>query len=221
MTDILEDLSQFIRAEQQLDAPPPAPASAPAEQGTQAALLEAAKRYAARSDDFASGKADICRDMAAKLARFGCFASDRQADFARKLIEWSQPREQTVSAPAPTPRPNTWRAIQGFARVTIAEISFRKKHEEPLWWILWGEALVGRITAEGARGFARRMRAAGVEPATIKAALDEIERDPLAAIKAHGIATGSCGCCGRELTDPDSIALGIGPICADKLGGGF
>jgi hypothetical protein len=28
-----------------------------------------------------------------------------------------------------------------------------------------------------------------------------------------------CGCCGRELTHPDSIAIGIGPECEKKLGG--
>lgn len=27
---------------------------------------------------------------------------------------------------------------------------------------------------------------------------------------------GSCGCCGRKLTVPESIALGIGPKCAEK-----
>lgn len=30
--------------------------------------------------------------------------------------------------------------------------------------------------------------------------------------------TGICGCCGRTLTNKDSIKLGIGPICADKFG---
>jgi len=39
-----------------------------------------------------------------------------------------------------------------------------------------------------------------------------------AAIKAHGIKTGECGCCGRELTDPNSIEMGIGPVCAEKWG---
>jgi hypothetical protein len=27
---------------------------------------------------------------------------------------------------------------------------------------------------------------------------------------------GRCGMCGRKLTDPESIARGIGPVCADK-----
>lgn len=42
--------------------------------------------------------------------------------------------------------------------------------------------------------------------------------DPLAAAIAYGKATGSCSCCGRELTNKISIDLGIGPICRDKWG---
>ena len=42
--------------------------------------------------------------------------------------------------------------------------------------------------------------------------------DPKGSAIAHGKMTGSCACCGRELTDPDSIDAGIGPICATKWG---
>ena len=40
--------------------------------------------------------------------------------------------------------------------------------------------------------------------------------DPKAAAVAYGKRTGTCSCCGRELTDPISIEQGIGPICASK-----
>lgn len=43
--------------------------------------------------------------------------------------------------------------------------------------------------------------------------------DPLKAAVAYGQQTGICACCGRELTDPDSIAQGIGPICMEKYFG--
>lgn len=42
--------------------------------------------------------------------------------------------------------------------------------------------------------------------------------DPKQAAVAHGMLTGNCSCCGRELTNPESVALGIGPICARKYG---
>ena len=35
--------------------------------------------------------------------------------------------------------------------------------------------------------------------------------DPHAAAKAYGLKTGECSCCGRELTNKESIELGIGP----------
>ena len=34
----------------------------------------------------------------------------------------------------------------------------------------------------------------------------------------YGKELGECGCCGRELTNPESIAAGIGPVCAKRHG---
>lgn len=45
-----------------------------------------------------------------------------------------------------------------------------------------------------------------------------IAADPANAAKAHGLRTGQCSCCGLPLTNAESIALGIGPICRDKYG---
>lgn len=50
------------------------------------------------------------------------------------------------------------------------------------------------------------------------AAVQAASVDPLASAKAYGLKTRSCSCCGRELTDPDSIAAGIGPTCASNYG---
>ncbi|TJV68604.1 MAG: hypothetical protein E5X76_28910 [Mesorhizobium sp.] len=50
------------------------------------------------------------------------------------------------------------------------------------------------------------------------ALLCAIAADPLKAATDYGRSTGVCGCCGRELTDPDSVKAGIGPICATKWG---
>lgn len=40
--------------------------------------------------------------------------------------------------------------------------------------------------------------------------------NPLESAEAYGQHTERCGVCGIQLTDPDSIARGIGPICAQK-----
>lgn len=51
-----------------------------------------------------------------------------------------------------------------------------------------------------------------------KAAIVAAVNDPEAAAIAYGKATGSCSCCGRTLTNQESIDLGIGPICREKFG---
>ena len=70
----------------------------------------------------------------------------------------------------------------------------------------------GKITAEG-KFFAIRSAREGIAET-----LAEIAKDPVQAFKVHGQVTGNCSCCGRELTNADSIALGIGPICAENWG---
>jgi hypothetical protein len=52
--------------------------------------------------------------------------------------------------------------------------------------------------------------------ATVLPGLQAISTEPKEAAIRYGRLTGSCACCGRELTDPNSIAMGIGPICASK-----
>ena len=55
-------------------------------------------------------------------------------------------------------------------------------------------------------------------PDDVKSVLTEAAADPLTAAIRYGKVSGECSCCGRELTDPQSIERGIGPICAVKYG---
>lgn len=48
--------------------------------------------------------------------------------------------------------------------------------------------------------------------------IEEIAKDPLAHAKIHGQRYGKCSVCNRDLTDPESIEAGIGPICASNFG---
>lgn len=48
--------------------------------------------------------------------------------------------------------------------------------------------------------------------------LDAIGTDPAAAAARYGHEIGKCGICGRKLTNDESRARGIGPICAEKWG---
>lgn len=56
------------------------------------------------------------------------------------------------------------------------------------------------------------------EAAGIVERVAETMRDPLALAIAYGKRTGNCSCCGRKLSDPTSVAMGIGPVCAEKYG---
>jgi hypothetical protein len=51
----------------------------------------------------------------------------------------------------------------------------------------------------------------------IQSALQAIMEDPKGAMIAYGKLTGTCGVCGRILEDEDSVAAGIGPVCAAKF----
>ena len=48
--------------------------------------------------------------------------------------------------------------------------------------------------------------------------LSQIAVDPQRAMLDYGQQIGSCGHCGRTLTNPESIERGIGPICAERMG---
>lgn len=53
-------------------------------------------------------------------------------------------------------------------------------------------------------------------PEEVEQELIEFCKAPMEAAVKYGRETGNCACCGRTLTDPKSIELGIGPICLEK-----
>jgi hypothetical protein len=63
--------------------------------------------------------------------------------------------------------------------------------------------------------FRGRGRAGDGNVATV---LQRLAIDPARTLTAHGHATGRCGVCSRPLSDPVSVAMGIGPICASRFG---
>ena len=52
----------------------------------------------------------------------------------------------------------------------------------------------------------------------VAGALQRIAEDPREAAVKYGRQIGRCGCCGATLTNKDSIARGIGPVCAGRFG---
>lgn len=58
---------------------------------------------------------------------------------------------------------------------------------------------------------------ADVRGADAHAILRRIQADPKGAMATYGHSTGNCGKCSRPLTDPESVAAGIGPVCANGI----
>ena len=52
---------------------------------------------------------------------------------------------------------------------------------------------------------------------TVRETIMGAANDPLTAAIRYGKVSGSCSCCGKELTVKESIERGIGPICARKF----
>jgi len=76
-----------------------------------------------------------------------------------------------------------------------------------------GDTKLGRIQ-EG-----RFLRSRECDDAT-EARIIAAATDPASAATAYGLRTGTCSCCGAELTNAESRARGIGPICAERFFGG-
>jgi hypothetical protein len=53
---------------------------------------------------------------------------------------------------------------------------------------------------------------------TVRETIMSAANDPLTAAIKYGKVSGSCSCCGKELTVKESIDRGIGPICREKFG---
>lgn len=70
----------------------------------------------------------------------------------------------------------------------------------------------GRIHTDG------RLELRSDLPEPVSRVLEELEADPITYSARHGIETGQCCFCGLELSDPRSVRVGYGPICASNWG---
>lgn len=157
--------------------------------------------------------------------------TDGQLAAIRKCMARDAEREKTREATkAATPvitGEGFDRMLATFARARASGLKWPKLRIDPYVFALAGErskyagkalfvkhdndGYLGRIDLEG-RWFPSD---------TGRGHDDEVRRicqDPLAAAVLHGKQTGHCACCGLELTNEESVRLGIGPICREKWG---
>lgn len=86
------------------------------------------------------------------------------------------------------------------------------------WYLAGGQEVKVKISKKGFPYCTTKAGAyiAGASPEG-KALLAEIEANPKGCSISFGKATGKCGVCHTKLTNPVSIAAGIGPICAKSF----
>ena len=179
-----------------------------------AAALRAALPALAPSDvSFASS-------LLSGYDRFGSF-TDRQRPYAEKLARSVPVMREAPSAPekpAATLCPNICSKVNlnGFSRFTVGSLALSLKNDGSCIWVKWDGRIVGVIdsTTFELRTTRRYATQYAIDKALIE--LARVEADPLAAARENGVLTGRCSCCGRPLTDPTSIAYGIGPICRER-----
>lgn len=156
--------------------------------------------------------------------------TERQMETVQRLAQKSAERKQQwakerAEREAAAPEVTSERLEQSFRnakakglkwpRITMGEMVIKpagdnSKNPGALYVTEYG-AYLGKV----ANGRFMKVRECGTEQEQKVVALIN---DPVGAAEAYGHLTGHCCICNRELTNPESVARGIGPICADKFG---
>lgn len=168
--------------------------------------------------------AETCTSMLAKLDQYGHFASDSQRAYATDLARRAAtlPVRLPPTKPRGTvPMPNTFDAMQRLSKITFESIELVRRNQDSLCWIKHPsyEGVIGVLKDGVAELHQAKIARAELSLPGLMRALREIEADPVEAAKRYGKLSGRCSCCGRDLTDPASIEIGVGPICLTRLAG--
>lgn len=173
-----------------------------------------------------AGKSSFYADLLSKMTAYGKLTENQLAavrkDMAESEAYFARMKAQREEA-APEVNLSKIEELFGTARANgLKKLKFRTeacdispapehgRNAGSLYVTKDGEYF-GKLT--GGKFFATREA-----PETIIEQLRELAKDPLAVGVAYGRMTGRCCACGRELTDPVSVANGIGPICESNWG---
>jgi hypothetical protein len=85
-------------------------------------------------------------------------------------------------------------------------------HQDGFVGIKCGEAHVGKVTTDDVFHIYRSCKPRTVELMKV------IQVDPVAAFALWGRETGFCCFCNHEIETDESLAVGYGPVCADRYG---
>lgn len=91
-------------------------------------------------------------------------------------------------------------------------------------WVTLSDSLVGKITPKGGLKLFNDVELDVSEledmsvPTKLSNFLTHVNDNYKESVAQFGRLTNSCSFCGRKLTNPESISLNVGPICASKYG---
>ena len=170
------------------------------------------------------GWSDFACSLYNGLCQYGSLTEGQLAAVYRSVEKSKEREEQAKKEAADIGGAGFEKLLQGFAsakasglkrpRLTIDRLVFSLapdsgKNAGFLYVKVSGE-YAGKVDPKGK--FYKSYAATADDVALI----ERVGKDPHGEAVAHGKRTGNCACCGRELSDPVSIANGIGPICANK-----
>jgi len=185
-----------------------------------------------RRDRLPEGYATMLADFQTRLLAGHALSDNQMAVIAKGMArsaQWAQERQQKASEQAVALDVTAIRAVlQTRKKVMVALFTFSLApahgNNPGAIYVKDNGQYVGKIPA-GASTFAPGR---DFDQSRLPA-LVEAMADPAAAVKADAARraqllledpamTIPCGCCGLTLSNPESIARGIGPICAGKWG---
>lgn len=163
--------------------------------------------------------------------------SARQLEAARNMKAKCDAKAAPASQAAPAP------ALGGFATVTAImehisasgnkwpRVKLLTPAEREVTMTYWAEGNLTNVRLDGvklgpikgaewtpnatARGLDRDVKA------DVWALMQALKADAAAVFAENGKRTGTCACCGRPLSNDESVARGIGPECWAKFAGVF
>lgn len=159
---------------------------------------------------------DFAKDLVASFSRYGSL-TEKQEAAAIRMMEKHKAREAEKAKEPQAPGIDLTELPKGRYGVPGGDTRLKvlvNKPEKGKWD---GYIFVSDAAEYGSRTNFGMQKPGDLYRGKIQEELKKIMADPFAASVEYGKLTGTCGVCGRVLEDEESVAAGIGPVCAKKF----
>jgi len=160
-----------------------------------------------------SGSNDFVRSVQSAHAHYGL--SDKQYSAIERFMgREGQPEPAGIDLRA-LPEGSTFHAVEGSSQLAFYRVDNIVTGKLTDRWNGW--VFVNQVIGGSKRGEKRGSQRPGSSyRGTHEPMMQAILQDPRASMARYGQEIGSCGMCGKVLTDELSRERGIGPICWEK-----